>query len=154
MYKIPKSKNKNAALRLYLETNKNDDEGDSWIFGHNPRILNFLDTYSVEEYENLKVEIENWNDEILCHLADIIVECSNEIIDGGFIYCKIFTQINDVNNLEYLIENLAAYVYIIKGNYSNDFYAQLLQKTKKINKELNNSFNFTVEQINEKMKHV
>ena len=129
MLEVPKIEDKIEALRIYLEANKNDDEGDNWTFGHNPTIINFLDTFSGEEYEILKVEIENWSDEVVCNLADPIGECSNKVIDGGYIYCKIFVQINRIEELEYLIENLAAYAWEIKGSYSQMFYDRLLQKT-------------------------
>jgi len=150
MLEIPKIENKSEALSIYLQANKNDDEDDSWVFGHNPTIINFLGTFSVEDYEKLKLEIENWSDEVVCNLADPIGECSNKIIDSGYIYCKIFIQINHLEKLEYLIENLAPYAWGIKGNYSQKFYERLLQKAMKINELRNNNFNYTIEQIKRK----
>jgi hypothetical protein len=147
MIEIPKIEDKVEALREYLIANKKDDEGDSWIFGHNPILITHLNSFSRKEYESLRQEIEKWQDNLTSNLADPITECENENIDGSLIYCEIFLQIQSFDDLEYLIQNLAAIASNVTAKQSNEFYDRLIQKASEINTKLKSNYIYTVEYL-------
>lgn len=147
MTEIPKIEDKIEALKLYLGANRNDDEGDSWIFGHNLIIIRHLNSFSEKENQILRHRIKNWEDDLTSNLADPISECENEKIDGSLIYCEIFLQIQSFEDLEYLVQNLAAIASTILVKQSNEFYEQLIAKTSEINEKLNSSYNHTVDYL-------
>lgn len=135
------------ALHFYLESNRNDDEGDSWIYGHNPNIIEHLNTFNKDDYERLNIESEFWEDETIANLADPIWECNNPNIPGNYFYCKIFNQINLFDELEYLIENLAAIALSIKTKYPSEFYEELYLKAKEINIKSTGDYEHTIYQL-------
>lgn len=147
MNSIPDIEDKVEALKLYLIANVNDEEGDSWIFGHNPSIINHLNSFNQMESEILTNELSKWQDDILSNLADPVSDCTNELIDGYLIYCNIFLRISNFDDLEYLIQNLAAVAANIKTQQSNQFYDQLISKAEIINQKLNSNYNHTIDTI-------
>lgn len=67
MNEIPQIEDKVEALRLYLEANKNDNEGDSWIFGHYPIMIEHLNTFDKKDYDKLIIEMPIWKDDIVSY---------------------------------------------------------------------------------------
>lgn len=152
MNEIPDRLNKIEALRDYLEVNKSDKEGDSWIFGHNPKITAFLNGFSKEEYNRLKSEVGEWSDAILYHLADPIFDVKGGVIDGAYMYCQLFEQINNHEYLEYLIQNLSAAVWQVKEDCPRIFWDRILNKAIHVDTHFGNLYSPTVEQIKRKMR--
>lgn len=147
MIEIPKIDDKVEALKKYLSANRNDEEGDSWTFGHNPKIITHLNSFSNKEFQALRNGIRNWGDELTSNLADPITECENEQIDGSLIYCEMFLQIESFDDLEYLIQNLAAIASTISKKPTTEFYDRLISKSSDINEKLNSNYNYTVEYL-------
>lgn len=147
MIEIPKIDDKVEALKKYLSANRNDEEGDSWIFGHNPKIITHLNSFSNDEYQALRHEIRKWEDDLTSNLADPITECENEQIDGSLIYCEIFLQIKSFADLEYLIQNVAVIASTISKRPTTEFYNKLIAKSSDINAKLNSNYNYTVEYL-------
>lgn len=144
---ILKSKNKINALKFYLESNQNDTEGDSWIYGHNPNIIEHLNSFSAKDYQTLNIESENWDDNTISSLADPIFQCNNMNVRGCYFSCKIFLQISIFDDLEYLIENLAAIAWSIKDNKPKDFYERLLKKAIEVNEKSNGNYDYTIKRL-------
>ena len=127
------SKNKIEAIHEYLIANRLDDEGDSWIFGHNPTIEEHLKTFTKEEAKLLECEIEKWEETEQYHFADPVSDSENKLIAGNYIYGQIFLSIQDFEKLEYLIQNL---VIIIRDNDTKraiQYYENILEKVKVLN---------------------
>ena len=150
-HSILKHPDKIFALEFYLKSNKNDNEGDSWIFGHNPNIIEHLKTFNKEEYERLNKESELWDDKTISNLADPIWQCGNSNIQGKYFYCKIFLQINLKDELEYLVENLAAIARDIKTIQPKEFFEKLIAKSKEVNEGSEGNYEYTINQL-EKIK--
>ncbi|MBK8724313.1 MAG: hypothetical protein IPL95_19310 [Saprospiraceae bacterium] len=110
-HSILKHPDKILALEFYLKSNKNDNEGDSWFFGHNPNIENHLLSLTEQDSIKLQTEIFNWNEFEKFKIADPISDTKNKYIDGHYIYGKIFLSIDDFEKLEYLIQNLVVIVW-------------------------------------------
>ena len=62
MTEIRSYHDKIAELKEYLVLNRNDEEGDSWIFGHNPTIENHLSSLNENEINELKIETQDGGD--------------------------------------------------------------------------------------------
>lgn len=147
MYEIPKISNKIKALYLYVEHNVSDREGDSWIYGHDPTIKYHIDDFNKTDCEKLEAEIWTWKEEILVKLADPFLDISNPNLNGFFMYCKIFSTIEDNANEEYLIENITVFNSISKGSVPIDFYYELKNKIGRVNERLNGSYSYALQQI-------
>lgn len=149
-HSIIKHPDKILALEFYLKSNKNDNEGDSWLFGHNPNIIEHLNSFSKEECQTLNIKSEKWDDNMLYSLADPVFQCDNENVSGSYFYCKIFLQINILEDLEYLIENLAAITWSIREHRPKEFYEQLLNKAIEVNENSQGNYEYTIKRLKEK----
>lgn len=152
MNEIPDKADQIAALKAYLEANCDDQEGDSWIFGHGPKITAFLNNLSREEYDRLQAAIGGWSDDILYHLADPMLDTQDGLIDGGYMYCLIFVQVTKLEFLEYLIQNLAAAVWQIKAPYSPAFLERILKQAIRVNAHFDDAYSATIEQIKRRIE--
>lgn len=153
MNQIPSNKDKITALQKYLEANRNDDEGDSWIFGHNPTIIHFIESFDKSECERLCNDIWDWHQKDIHNLADIFLENSNPHIDGNFMYGKIFLQTHDIEDCEYLIENMQ----VLNDNVLSrplDFYEQVRNKIGLISNQINRNFDYWIDQIDLKKERI
>ena len=101
MTEIRSYHDKIAELKEYLVLNRNDEEGDSWIFGHNPTIENHLSSLNENEINELIDEIFTWDELERHHIADPISDTKNKFIDAQYVYGKIFLSIKDFEKLEY-----------------------------------------------------
>lgn len=129
MNNIPQIKDKVKALYLYLQSHESDHEGDSWYYWHNPNIVSHLNGFSKEDCEKLTLKIWDWDDDMLLGLADPFLLISNSNLDGDFLYCRIFLVIKDLEDLDYLSQNLQPALYHIKTRSQPlSFYADLENK--------------------------
>ncbi len=151
-HSILKHPDKILALEFYLKSNKNDNEGDSWIFGHNPNIENHLLSLTEPESIKLHTEVLKWNESEKGNIADAISDTKNKYIDGQYIYGKIFLSIDDFETLEYLIQNLAMIVWESKKKRPIEFYIKILDKVKALNKQLDNGYNHLIGIIEKKIE--
>ncbi|MCV9927619.1 hypothetical protein OIU83_08155 [Flavobacterium sp. LS1R49] len=147
MEEIPKIEDKIKALYLYIDGNASDTEGDSWYYGHNPIIVSHINTLSKAECERLVSEIWNWKEEILVDLADPFLQIENPNLDGCFLYCKIFMNITDIENEQYLIENIHLVNTIPKRSQPISFFLDLENKIIRVNEKLDGRYKYCVEQI-------
>jgi len=153
MNQIPNDKNKINALQAYLEANKYDDEGDSWILGHIPTLKNFMNTFNKAECDKLCAEIWNWNEQNIFNLADIFLEVSNPHIDSHYMYGQIFLRIDSIEDCEYLIENMQ----VLNDKVSTrpkQFYLDVLEKIKSIGNKIDRDFSYWLGKIEEILKNV
>lgn len=147
MDEMPEIEDKIKALYLYIESNASDTESDSWYYGHNPIIVSYINNLSKKDCEKLVSEIWNWKEEILIDLADPFLEIRNPNLNGCFLYCKIFMEINDIENEEYLLGNIHVVNAIPKGSQPMSFYIDLENKITRLNEKLNGNYKYPVEQI-------
>lgn len=130
----------------------NDNESDSWIFGHHPNIESHLLSLTEPESIKLQTEILNWNESEKFNISDPIADTKNKYIDGQYIYGKIFLSIDDFEKLEYLIQNLAMIVWESKKKRPIEFYINILDKVKALNKQLDNGYNHLIGIIEKKIE--
>jgi len=147
MNEIPKIEDRIKALYMYIEGNASDTEGDSWHYGHNPIIVSHINNLSKKDCERLTSEVWNWKEEILINLADPFLGIRNPNLNGYFLYCKIFMEINDIENEEYLLGNIHLVNAIPKRTQPLSFYIELENKITKLNEKLNGNYKYSVEQI-------
>jgi hypothetical protein len=147
MYQIPDIEDKAKALYIYLESNKTDTEGDSWYYHHNPNIVFYINSLSKIDCEKLISQIWDWEESILCNLADPFLDISNPNLDGYYLYGKIFLKIKNVENEEYLIENIHLLRSIAKRSQPIQFYLKLADKIALLNDKENGKYNNAAEQI-------
>ena len=132
---------------MYIDGNASDTEGDSWYYGHNPIIVSHINNLSKVECERLVSEIWNWKEEILVDLADPFLQIRNPNLDGCFLYCKIFMNITDIENEQYLIENIHLVNAIPKRSQPISFFLDLENKIIRVNEKLDGRYKYCVEQI-------
>jgi len=97
------------ALRNFISENENENEDyGRWEYGYSPMIESTLKKFNKEEAECFSKEIWEWPNFHLYQLADPIIFCENKYLKSNFLYSKIFGSIEDLENLEYLAENLRA----------------------------------------------
>ncbi len=149
---IPENTDKIQAIKDYLVANRSDQEADSWIFGHHPNIVEILKTFTKKESIKLKREIVNWEETEQYNIADPISDVKNKFIDGNHIYGEIFLSIQDFEKLEYLIQNLVIIVRDSPVKRPIEFYEATLNKTKKLNKKLNNGYVNLITSIEDKIE--
>ncbi|SHE52845.1 hypothetical protein [Pedobacter caeni] len=126
---MPKIKDKVEALRLYIENNLSDNEGDSWPYVHNRQIVYHIDRLSKVNCEQLVLKIWDWDAEIIMCLADPFLEISNPNLDGCFLYCKLFLAAEKFEDVHYLGDNLPyAISHINTGTQPLGFYVDLETK--------------------------
>lgn len=143
--------NKAQVLHGFLEVNRNEEEGDAWIFGLNPPIVEFLNKLNKTECDLVKQQMWNWGDTNLSNLADPILEVKNSHLDSAFIYGKIFLKIQDLESLEYLVEN----IQVINDNVKTrpfKFYSDLIYKIEWTANQLGKNYSIYKNHIERKLK--
>jgi hypothetical protein len=147
MDEIPQIEDKIKALYLYIENNQSDTEGDSWYYVHNPTIVSHLNDFTKEECQKLVSVIWNWEEEIIVDLADPFLDTSNPNLDGYYLYCKIFLAISNIENEEYLLNNIHLAICISEGSQPISFYHDLEHKVTRVSEELKQNHKYSIEQI-------
>lgn len=145
--KIPDIENKTEALYVYLESNASDNEGDSWYYDHNLKIVSHINNFTKADCENFTSEIWNWKEEIIFDLADPFLHIVNPNLNGSYLYCKLILHMDDMESQEYLIQNIQVVHNIPKKTHPIDFYLDLAKKILIINKKNNENYSYAVEQI-------
>ena len=153
MTEIRSYHDKIAELKEYLVLNRNDEEGDSWIFGHNPTIENHLSSLNENEINELIDEIFTWEELERHHIADPISDTKNKFIDAQYVYGKIFLSIKDFEKLEYLIQNLAIVVWESSNKRPINFYTDILTKVETLNEQLNFGYNHLIRLLKGKIEN-
>lgn len=95
-------------LKNYIEKNLNEKDGGRWEYIIHPVIRDTINSLSENESQIFSVEILNWKEEILYHLADEIIFSENKYIDKDYLYCIIFSKTSNRENGEYLLQNFTA----------------------------------------------
>jgi len=98
------------SLKEYITLHK-DNQGDTWEYEHQPFIQKTIEQFTKNETAQFSNIIWQWEDYHLYELADPIIFCNNKNLDKDFLYAKIFSQISDIDHLEYLAENLRPSIY-------------------------------------------
>jgi len=147
MDEIPKIENKIEALYLYINGNSVDQEGDSWHYYHNPKIVSHLNSFSKNECEKFVSEIWNWKEEIVLDLADPFLSIVNPNLNGSYLYCKLILHVDDLESQEYLIQNIQVVHNIPKRSQPLNFYLDLAKKVLNVNEKNNGSYNYAAEEM-------
>lgn len=148
-------------LKKYIEQNLDKKDGGHWEYIIRPEIREVINSLNENDSERFSIEILNWDEEIIYHLADEIIFGDNKYIDQDYLYCLIFLKINDKEKLDYLSENLfSCYNALNFEEIPLDFFLQMREKIKtlyRIKNEEENEDDFIKplnDIINEKMKTV
>ena len=88
-----------------------NDQCDSWEYEHTPYLEKKLDELIEEEVSEFNLKIWDWPEFHLYTIADPIIFCNNKYLDSSYLYSKIFSQINNMEYLDYLVENLAPSIH-------------------------------------------
>jgi len=147
MDKIPESQDKIKALYSYIESNLSNHEGDFWHYILDPTIVTYINNLSKTDCENLIYGVYNWDEEALVSLADPFLKISNPNLDGYYLYCKIFLEIIDIENEEYLIQNIQIVNAVKKGSQPMKFYLDMENKIIAVNEKLDGRYKYAVDQI-------
>lgn len=124
-----------------------------------PYVRNFIDNLNQTDSEKFSLEILNWNEDVLYHLADEILFSKNEYLDKDYLYCSIFLKTNNNENLDYLTQYL--FNCLDDLNFEKiplDFFLEMKEKMRDfyIQKNKENIDNFirpVNDIINEKIKN-
>lgn len=114
------------SLKKYIQDNLGDDCGN-WEYLHAPHIESIVGSLNEVESEEFSRVIWDWNNSVVYELADAIIFGRNKHLKEDYLYCRIFTKINDFEKLEYLAENLGACFYSLKPE---EFDIEIFKKMK------------------------
>ena len=101
------------SLKEYISENIGDDCGN-WEYVHEPYIKSLVGNLNEDESEVFSNAIWDWDNSIIYELADPIIFGENKYLKQDYLYCRIFSEINDFDNLDYLAQNLGPCFYSIK----------------------------------------
>ncbi|WP_342645034.1 hypothetical protein [Mucilaginibacter sp. CSA2-8R] len=110
------------SLRRYIEEHLHEN-GEAWEHQHLPFIIGIVSAFNKSEANFFSQTIWTWPPKVLFELADAILNGGNPHLDENYIYCKIFSLTDDIEDLDYLAQNLGAYFYSAKPQ---SFDAELL----------------------------
>ncbi|ACU04351.1 hypothetical protein [Pedobacter heparinus] len=130
------------ALYLYLEANQDIDEGDTLINLHDPEICSYLKSFSQSEWELFEQRMSSWNEAALFNIADALLSATNEHISVKYLYAKIFLQTENLEGLEYLVQNIHLVSCIPIGECGIDFYQEIKQKIIKLSKHFGSDYSY------------
>ncbi|GEM_PF-26293 len=117
-----------TSLKEYIETNLERSSG-AFEYVIQPNIRNIVSNLSETDSEKFSIEILNWNEDVLYHLADEILFSNNEYLDKDYIYCSIFLRIKNKENLDFLSQYLYdCYRGLNFEKIPLDFFLQLKEK--------------------------
>ncbi|WP_431243577.1 hypothetical protein ACQ9BO_02945 [Flavobacterium sp. P21] len=120
-----------AGLKKDIESNLGSSSG-FYELVFQPYIRDFISNLNQTDSENFSIEILNWNEDLLYHLADEILFSNNEFLDKNYLYCSIFLRTYDQENLEFLSQYLYdCYDDLNIEKTSLDFFVQLKEKVEK-----------------------
>jgi len=151
IYNISTIDDKVEALRLYLEANKYDDEGDAWHSIHYPNIVAFVNQFNKVECDRLLASMRTWGEDLFWHMADPFLDIVNPHINGNLLYIKIFLAATDSETEEYLMNNISVVTLIPIGVEPVEFYYRLKDKVICVSKRLGRNEDFTLTQIEVKI---
>ena len=97
------------ALKEYIILNIGDNN-QAWEFEHTPYIESVLKNLNKSEAEEFSIKIWEWEHYHLYYLADPIIWNGNKNIDENYLYAKIFSLLNEPEQLVYLAQNLKAHI--------------------------------------------
>ncbi|WP_111683059.1 hypothetical protein [Winogradskyella tangerina] len=97
----------NPALELkeYITSNLGDS-GGTWEYGHTPHIESVLKSLNEKQAEEFSAVIWEWENYHLYQLADPILWNGNKNINENYLYAKIFSLLDEPEQLVYLAQNL------------------------------------------------
>ncbi len=98
------------SLRHYIEEHLHES-GEAWEHQHLPFVIGTINNFNKSEADFFSQIIWTWQPKVLYELADAILNGGNQHLDEDYIYCKIFSLIDDIEDLEHLAQNLGAYFY-------------------------------------------
>lgn len=104
--------NKILSLKKYVEESLEDDCGTQEYF-HAPEIECRVGSLNEIESEVFSRVIFDWDNSLIYELANPIIFGNNKYLKKDYLYCKIFSQVDDFESLEYLAENLVACFYCL-----------------------------------------
>jgi hypothetical protein len=97
-------------LRYFIEDHLDDDCG-TWEYQHAPHIKSIVSSLDANESDFFSRTIWNWPAKVLYELADAILTEENQYLNTSYLYCRIFSLTDDVEDLETLAQNLSACFY-------------------------------------------
>ena len=92
-------------LKQYIEDHKDDCGGD-WEYEHTPHIQYTLEQLNKNQTIEFCDSMLKWSEYHLYELADPILFCSNIFMDSFNLYLRIFSKLSNIENLEYLAQNI------------------------------------------------
>lgn len=96
-------------LKKYIEYHL-DDQGDYWAYMHDPHLTECISSLNEEDSKNFSKVIFEWEEEIRNKLADPILFGENKFIDQTFLYYELFSTMDDLEKIEYFVENMIIYI--------------------------------------------
>lgn len=100
-------------LRYFIEDHLDDDCG-TWEYQHSPYIRSIVSSFNADESDFFSRAIWTWPSKVLYELADAILNAETPYLNENFMYCRIFSLIDDVEDLEYLAQNLSGGFYSLQ----------------------------------------
>lgn len=97
----------NPALELnaYIDAHLGD-QGDTWAYFHTPHLESVLQSLNEKHAQEFSAKLWEWEAYHWYRLADPILFCRNLSLDADFLYCKIFSKLDDPGSLVYLAQNI------------------------------------------------
>lgn len=92
-------------IENYISKNENDDPG-SWEYGHTPYLTNVLSGLNENDSKLFSKQVLTWKEYNLYEIADPIIFCSNKYLESDYLYIQIFSKIENIEYLEYLVQNV------------------------------------------------
>lgn len=105
--------NRISLLKEYIKDKIGDDCGN-WEYMHRPYIKSVVGSLNEKESIEFSQVIWDWKNSFIYELADAILSSGNKYLQEDYLYCKIFSIIEEFESLEYLAENLGACFYLLK----------------------------------------
>jgi len=146
MTSIPNLENKVEALKIYLQANEEEMSREGWTYGHEPVLIEFFNSLKDSDWKELTSKIWNWSEKFLYNIADAVLFSEVENLEENYIYCRIFLESKNIDNSEYLLENMYP-----NSGHSIDFYEKILKKVRRLNKKSDGGFDFTQKYVEKKL---
>ncbi|WP_192820962.1 hypothetical protein [Rufibacter sp. LB8] len=113
-------------LKYYLSENINDDCG-AWEYEHIPHLESVVGSLTEKQSEEFSRVIWDWPNNFLFELASPILFGGNKYLRQDYLFCKIFSEVEQSDNLDFLSQNLGACFYSLSPN---EYDIEMLQRIK------------------------
>jgi len=117
-------------LQKYIIINQNDSSG-IWEYAHRPYLTEILKNLNQIESEEFSLKIWDWPQSQLYDIADPIIFSNNNYFDADFLYIKIFSITTDIEELEYLVENIILHIDLNQDLQIKNWTPELILNLKK-----------------------